>query len=144
MDLQEPHNKMSKSAASDTGLISIFEDPKAITKKIKRAVTDSDAEVRYDPEEKPGVSNLLEILAASTGSTPEAEAERYERYGDLKGAVAEAVVEMLTPIRERYEELVDDPAELDRQLAVGAERARSVASRTLDRARRAMGFLPAA
>ncbi|MEM8904999.1 MAG: tryptophan--tRNA ligase [Actinomycetota bacterium] len=142
MDLQEPTNKMSKSAESDAGLIPVFEDPAVITKKIKRAVTDSDAEVRYDPAAKPGVSNLLEILAAVTGSTPEAEAGRHERYGDLKGAVAEAVVDLLTPVRERYEELVADPAELDRQLAIGADKARAVASGTLARARAAMGFLP--
>ncbi|MEO1064888.1 MAG: tryptophan--tRNA ligase [Actinomycetota bacterium] len=142
MDLQEPTNKMSKSSESDAGLIRIFEDEKTLVKKIKRAVTDSDNEVRYDSAEKPGVSNLLEILAAATGSTPEAEAERFDRYGDLKGAVADAVVELLTPVRERYEELVADPAELDRQLAIGADKARSVAAPTLARARTAMGFLP--
>lgn len=143
MDLQDPASKMSKSASSDSGLLLLFEAPSAIAKKLKRAVTDSDTEVRYAPDDKPGVSNLLEILAAINGSEPAQEADRYERYGDLKAAAADAVVDLVTPMQARYSELVGDPAELDRVLAVGADKARAVASVTLDRARRAMGLLPA-
>ncbi|MEM9037600.1 MAG: tryptophan--tRNA ligase [Actinomycetota bacterium] len=143
MDLQDPASKMSKSAGSDNGLILLFEEPSSIAKKLKRAVTDSDSEVRYDPDGKPGVSNLLEILAAVSGTTPGDEAGKYERYGDLKTAAADAVVELVSPMQERYAELVADPAELDRLLATGAHKARAVAAVTVDRARRAMGFLPA-
>jgi tryptophanyl-tRNA synthetase len=143
MDLQDPTSKMSKSAGTDAGLISMLDDPATILKKFKRAVTDSDGEVRFDREAKPGVSNLLEILAASTDRTPTDVAADYTQYGPLKTDTGEAVVEMLRPIQVRYKELVDDRAELSSLLAKGAGKARAVASATLARAYDAIGFLPA-
>ena len=115
-------------------------------KKFKRAVTDSDTgadAVRYDRAEKPGVANLLEINAAVTGRTPQAVADDYEQYGRLKVDTGEAVLAVLDPIRTRYHELIDDPGELARLLRVGADKAREVASATLDRAHRNIGLLPA-
>ena len=108
----------------------MLDDPKVIERKIKRAVTDTDGEVRYDPEAKPGVSNLLSILAAATGGDPEALAERYAQYGPLKADTAEAVVELLRPVQERYAELAADPAETARILAAGADKARKIAGAT--------------
>jgi len=142
MDLQDPTSKMSKSARSDAGIVHLLEDPDSIARKFKRAVTDNDGEVRYDRASKPGVSNLLEILAAIEGSTPEGVAVRYSGYGALKSAVAEAVTETLGGIRARYHGLMGDPAELSRLLAIGTSRARTVATATLDRAHRAVGLLP--
>ena len=141
MDLQAPENKMSKSEDSPQGSISLLDEPAAIEKKLKRAVTDSDGEVRWDPAAKPGVSNLLSILGAATGRKPAEAAAGIERYGDLKAATAEAVVELLRPIQARYHELAADPAETARLLAVGADKASEVASATLDRARRNIGLL---
>ncbi len=143
MDLQDPTSKMSKSAAADTGLISMLEDPAAIMKKFKRAVTDSDTEVRFDRAEKPGISNLLEILAACTGETPQALATKYTQYGSLKVDTGEAVVETLRPIQARYHELMTDRGQLQSLLRIGADKARSVASATLARAQRSIGMLPA-
>ena len=143
MDLQNPTSKMSKSDESPQGTIRVLDDPAVIEKKVKRSVTDSDNEVRFDPAEKPGVSNLLSILGASTGQTPQQAAEGIERYGDLKAATAEALIEMLRPIQERYNELAADPAETTRLLAVGAGKARHVASATVGRAKTNMGLLPA-
>ncbi len=141
-DLQEPTAKMSKSAASDSGIVYLLDEPSAIIKKFKRAVTDSDGEVRFDRTEKPGISNLLEILAACTGRTPEQTAAGYTQYGPLKADAGEAVVEVLTPIQHRYRELMGDQAELSRLLRVGAEKARSVASATLARTYSNIGLLP--
>ena len=141
-DLQEPTAKMSKSAASDSGIVYLLDEPSAIIKKFKRAVTDSDGEVRFDRTEKPGISNLLEILAACTGRTPEQTAADYTQYGPLKADAGEAVVEVLTPIQHRYRELMGDPAELSRLLRVGADKARSVASATLARTYSNIGLLP--
>lgn len=143
MDLQDPTSKMSKSANSDSGLVYLMDDPKAISKKFKRAVTDSDSEVRFDREAKPGVSNLLEILAAATGRTPEECAAGYTQYGPLKTDTGDAVVALLEPIQARYTELMSDPAELSRLLRVGATKAREVAAATVERAYSAIGFLPA-
>ena len=143
MDLQEPTSKMSKSSAGDAGLIYLYEDPAAIIKKFKRAVTDSDSEVRYDRDAKPGVSNLLDILSACTGDAAEVLAEKYSQYGPLKSDTGEAVVEMLRPIQDRYRELISDKGELASLLRRGAAKARAVASATLDRAYQAIGFLPA-
>jgi tryptophanyl-tRNA synthetase len=140
MDLQEPTRKMSKSVDSPQGTVLILDPPATITKKIKRAVTDNDGEVRYDPAAKPGVANLLEILGALTGSAPVEVAERYDQYGPLKADVAEAVVEALGPFQARYAELSADPAEVDRIIARGADKARAIASVTLDRAYRAIGL----
>ena len=141
-DLQEPTAKMSKSAASDSGIVYLLDEPSAIIKKFKRAVTDSDGEVRFDRTEKPGISNLLEILAACTGRTPEQTAAGYTQYGPLKADAGEAVVEVLTPIQHRYRELMGDQAELSRLLRVGADKARSVASATLARTYGNIGLLP--
>jgi tryptophanyl-tRNA synthetase len=142
MDLQEPTRKMSKSIDSPQGTVLMLDDPKDIEKKFKRAVTDNDAEVRYDPAAKPGVSNLLGILAAATGGDPEALAAQYSQYGPLKADAAAAVIEALRPVQQRYHELVDDPAALAEVVAKGADKARSVATGTLARAREAVGLLP--
>ncbi len=141
MDLQEPTSKMSKSGDSDAGCVFMLDTPAAIEKKFKRAVTDSENEVRYDIASKPGVSNLLDILSAATGGDRERLAEEHSQYGPLKTDTAAAVIELLQPIQERHRELMADPAELSRLLGLGAERARSVASDTLERVHRSIGLL---
>lgn len=143
-DLQNPTAKMSKSAESPNGLINVLDEPKLIAKRIKSAVTDTGTVIAYDKENQPGVSNLLDILAAVTErSVPQLVAEfEGKMYGHLKVAVADAVVERLTPIRERTLELLDDPAELDRLLLTGANKAREVASRTVADVYEKVGFLP--
>jgi len=141
MDLQHPDQKMSKSEDSPQGTILVLDEPIDIERKLKRAVTDSENEVRFDPASKPGVSNLLSILGASTGQSPIEAAVGIERYGDLKTATTEAVVEMLRPIQTRYRELASDPAETGRLLSRGADKAREVASATLARARNNTGLL---
>jgi len=143
MDLLNPTSKMSKSGEEDTGVIYLLDDPAKIEKKFKRAVTDSETEVVFDRERKPGVSNLLEILAAATGTTPQKAAETYTRYGDLKAASAQAVIAMLEPIQARYFELLNDQGELMSLLHKGNARAKEVASKTLSRAQKAIGFLSA-
>lgn len=143
MDLQDPTSKMSKSAATDAGCIMMLDAPSVIMKKFKRAVTDSDSEVRYDVAEKPGVSSLLDILAAATGRTVQDVAAGYSQYGPLKNDTGEAVVALLEPIQQRYAELIADRGELARLLNIGGERARTVASATLSRAYDAIGLLPA-
>jgi len=142
MDLQEPTRKMSKSIESPQGTVLMLDDPKDIERKFKRAVTDNDAEVRYDPAAKPGVSNLLGILAAATGGDPEALAGQYSQYGPLKADTAAAVIEALRPVQQRYHELIDDPSATAEVVAKGADKARSVAAGTLARAREAVGLLP--
>ena len=142
-DLQEPTAKMSKSSSSDSGIVYLNDDPSTIMKKFKRAVTDSDAEVRFDRENKPGVSNLLEILAACTSRTPEDVATDYTQYGPLKNDAGEAVVALLEPVQRRYRDLMSDRAELTRLLRNGASKAREVASSTLKRAYDNIGILPA-
>lgn len=143
-DLQNPGSKMSKSGESPAGILWLMDDDKALTKKIKSAVTDSEGIVRYDAASKPGVSNLLSILAIVTGRTVADVEGDFDglQYGALKGAVAEAVVEAFRPIRERTLELLDDPAELDRLLAINAGRAEEIADATLRRVYDAVGFLP--
>jgi tryptophanyl-tRNA synthetase len=143
-DLQHPTAKMSKSADSPQGTILVLDEPKAIAKKVKSAVTDSDTAVRFDVEAKPGISNLLSLLSVATGRPiPDLEAEYgTSGYGTFKGAVAEALVEFLRPTRERYQELAADPAELARLLAVGASRAGAIADATMARVRAATGLLP--
>jgi len=143
MDLQDPTSKMSKSSDSDAGCIMMLDEPKAIMKKFKRAVTDSDTDVYYDVKAKPGVSGLLDILAAATDSTAESLAAQYSQYGPLKADTGDAVVAMLEPIQARYRELIDDKAELGRLLRVGSDRARPVAARTLTRVYDAIGLVPA-
>ncbi|WP_419931594.1 tryptophan--tRNA ligase [Candidatus Poriferisodalis sp.] len=142
MDLQNPTSKMSKSAESPQGSVGIFDDPAGIARKFARAVTDSESEVRYDPETKPGVSNLLSILGAATGRSPVDAAAGYSQYGALKSDTADAVVAMLEPIAAKKAELDADPAELARIIAAGADKAEAVACETLARAKEAMGFLP--
>ncbi|MBI4884557.1 MAG: tryptophan--tRNA ligase [Actinobacteria bacterium] len=143
MDLQDPTAKMSKSTGSDAGLVNLLDDPAEIARKFKRAMTDSDGEVRFDRASKPGVSNLLEILAACVGEPPESLATRYTQYGPLKTDAGEAVVELLRPIQARYHELMGDRGELQALLRKGADKARAVASVTLARAQSAVGMLPA-
>jgi tryptophanyl-tRNA synthetase len=141
MDLQHPENKMSKSVDSPLGTVGILDDPADIVRKVKRAVTDTGTTVEHDREKKPGVSNLLELLAAATGETPEAVAARYDAYGPLKRDVAEALVALLAPVRQRAAELRADLGEVERILSLGAARAQEVAAVTYTRAARAMGLL---
>ncbi|WP_336652293.1 MULTISPECIES: tryptophan--tRNA ligase [unclassified Leucobacter] len=133
-DLQEPTAKMSKSAESEAGLIKVLDPANVTKKKIMRAVTDADGEVRFDREAKPGVSNLLTIYSVLSGRTIDSVVDEYagRGYGDLKKGLVEVVEESLAPVRNRTEELLADPAELDRLLAGAAERANEVANRTLD------------
>lgn len=140
-DLQNPTKKMSKSSGDEQGTIWLLDPPNVIEKKIKRAVTDTDGEVRYDPENKAGVSNLLELLSIATGESPSELAGNYTQYGPLKADTAAAVVEMVRPVQERFLELADDPAFTLGALAAGAEHAREIASRTLDRAKSNIGLL---
>lgn len=142
-DLQEPTAKMSKSASSPAGIIEMLDEPKASAKKIRSAVTDSEAEVRFDPEAKPGVSNLLTIFSALTGTGVQDLAASYDGkgYGDLKADLADAVVSFVTPFRERTLELLDDQAHLSDVLKQGAERAREVASATLRDVYQRVGFV---
>jgi tryptophanyl-tRNA synthetase len=141
MDLQHPTNKMSKSADSPQGTVGMFDPPDVIARKVKRAVTDTDGEVRYDPATKPGVSNLLEILASLLDESPAAVAGRFDAYGPLKDACADAVIEALAPIRARRDELAADPAAVRGLLAAGADRARETAAATYARAAAAVGLL---
>jgi tryptophanyl-tRNA synthetase len=141
MDLQNPAVKMSKSAGGDAGLVYLLDEPAVIERKFKRAVTDSGSDVVYDRDTKPGVANLLEILAAATGTTPSAAARGYAQYGTLKSDTGAAVVAMLAPIRARYAELMADRTELSRLVRRGDDRAESVAAATLARAHRAIGLL---
>ncbi|MDQ2748994.1 MAG: tryptophan--tRNA ligase [Actinomycetota bacterium] len=142
LDLQDPSSKMSKSLG-EAGTINLLDDPSAVAKKIKRAVTDTDTAVRFDPEGKPGVSNLLTILAAMTErSVPDVTADfDGQGYGALKSAVADATVAFVEPFAKRTNDLLADPAELDRILAEGAERARAVAAVTVAAAYERVGFL---
>lgn len=142
MDLQDPTSKMSKSAATDNGLVYLLDDNTTIEKKFKRAVTDSDGIVAYDRANKPGVSNLLDILSAATGTPAEQLAEQYSQYGPLKKDTGDAVIALIDPIRTRYFELMNDKGELARLLKIGNQRAREVAAQTLDRAHRAIGLMP--
>jgi tryptophanyl-tRNA synthetase len=143
MDLQHPERKMSKSVDSPLGTVGVLDDPAEIDRKVRKAVTDTEAEVRYDPEAKPGVSNLLVLLAAATDRRPEDVAGEYRRYGDLKRDVSEALVALLRPVRERHVDLSADPAAVHEVLARGAARAREVAGVTYARAAAATGLLPA-
>jgi tryptophanyl-tRNA synthetase len=141
MDLQEPGNKMSTTGGTAQGTVLISDPPDVIRKKFKTAVTDSGSEIRRAPD-KPGVTNLIEIMSVATGEQPEAIEARYggEGYGRFKEDVAEAVVGLLEPVRARYEELRADPAELERLLALGAEKARAAAGPTLSAMYERMGF----
>ena len=142
MSLQDPTQKMSKSDPNPNGYVAIMDDPSVILKKFKRAVTDSDGLIQFDPVNKPGVSNLLAIYTTFTGKTlPEAEAEfEGKGYGHLKTAVADAVIEELTPIQNEFKRLVSDEAYIRRIMEDGAEQARIAAAATLAKAYHAMGF----
>jgi tryptophanyl-tRNA synthetase len=143
MDLQDPASKMSTSYGTEAGLIYIDDEPGDVIRKLKRAETDSGREI-VRSEDKPGITNLIEILAVARGIEP-GQVERDfegEGYGAFKQAVGEAVVELLTPVRERYGELRQDPAGLERTLAEGAERAREIASLTMTEVRQVMGIGP--
>ena len=142
-DLQEPTAKMSKSAQDPKGLVNLMDEPGVIAKKIKSAVTDTDGEIRFDREAKPGVSNLIGIYSAITGESIEAFAASLQGqgYGALKTAVADAVVAALDPIRLRAQELLADPAELDRLLAKGAAKANQIAEHTLSDVYDKLGFV---
>ncbi|MGX1775012.1 tryptophan--tRNA ligase [Nocardia brasiliensis] len=142
-DLQDPTAKMSKSASSDAGLINLLDDPKITAKKVRSAVTDTEREIRYDVEHKPGVSNLLVILSSVTG-TPIVTLEKDyagKGYGDLKADVADALVEFVTPLQAKVQEYLSDQGELDRILAAGAERAREIAGNTLAQVYDRVGLL---
>jgi tryptophanyl-tRNA synthetase len=143
MDLQEPSNKMSTTGGTAQGTVLVLDEPDVIRKKFKTAVTDSGREIRYAPDEKPGVSNLIEILSVATGR-PIPEVERaYDGggYGDLKGDVGEAVVELVRPMQVAYRELRSDEGELRRLLQVGAEKARTTSAPTLEQMYERMGFV---
>jgi tryptophanyl-tRNA synthetase len=144
-DLQDPVIKMSKSASSPQGIIDVLEEPGAIRKKIMRAVTDADGEVRADDAAKPGVTNLLRIFSALSGESIPSLERRYagRGYGDLKKDLAQVVTDALGPIRERTAKLLADEAELDKLLAVGASRAGAIARQTMTTVRDRVGFLPA-
>ncbi|ALO09206.1 Tryptophanyl-tRNA synthetase [Streptomyces venezuelae] len=143
MDLQDPTSKMGKSHANGAGIVYLLDDAETVRRKIMRAVTDSGRDVEYDREGRPGVANLLDLMAAATGGNPEALAGVYQSYGALKKDTADAVVELLRPLRERHAELAADQGHVDQVLRDGAERARGVARPLVDRAYRAIGLLPA-
>ena len=145
MDLQEPENKMSTTGGTLQGTVLIADPPDVVRKKVKTAVTDSGRDVRYDRTKKPGISNLIEIMSVATGEPIDAIETRYdgEGYGRFKEDVAEAVVGLLTPIRERCEELRSDEPELRRLLARGAEKAANASRPTLERMYERMGFVRA-
>jgi tryptophanyl-tRNA synthetase len=143
-DLQEPTAKMSKSASTMAGVIDLLDEPKVTAKKIRSAVTDTERDIRYDVEAKPGVSNLLSIHSALSGRSVEELEKDYsgKGYGDLKGDLAGVAADVLTPFRERALAYLEDPAALDDVLAAGADRARAVASATLEQVYDRVGFLP--
>ncbi|MFC9551038.1 tryptophan--tRNA ligase [Rhodococcus sp. NPDC056960] len=142
-DLQDPTSKMSKSGPSPAGLINLLDDPKVSAKKIKSAVTDNEREIRYDPQAKPGVSNLLTIQSALSGTPVETLVAGYEGkgYGDLKTDTADVLAEFVTPLKAKVEGYLSDEAELDRVIAAGAHRAREVSSQTLAAVYEKVGFL---
>jgi tryptophanyl-tRNA synthetase len=142
-DLQDPERKMSTTGGSEQGTVYVLDEPDVIRRKFKRAVADSGREI-VRREDKPGISNLIEIMAAARGAAPEEIEREFEGsgYGDFKTGVAEAVIDWLTPVRDRYHELRGDEAELERSLEVGAGKARAIASQTLLDVRKAMGVGP--
>ena len=140
MDLQDPTRKMSKSVSSPLGKLDIFDSPADIEKKIKKAVTDTDGEMRYDWETKPGLSNLIDIYAAFSAESPKSVAAKFERYGDFKTELAALVVESLAPVAQRYSELMADPGELENLMRKGAQKASHVSEAVYNRAASAMGL----
>jgi tryptophanyl-tRNA synthetase len=142
MDLSSPTEKMSKSTSSAAGALRLLDEPDLLRRKIMRAVTDAGTTVTYDPEHAPGVANLLDILAGCTGAQPHHLAAQFDRYGELKRAVADAVVDTLGPIRERYLQLTAQPDHVRGVLRAGAERAREQAGDKVRQAKSAIGLLP--
>ena len=142
MDLQHPERKMSKSDDSPLGTVGLLDAPEDIERKVRRAVTDAESDVIYDPATRRGLANLLDLLAASTGGDPAQLATRYTRYGDLKRDLAEALIELLRPVRERTAELQADRGAVERVLAAGADKAHAVAAVTYAQAAEAIGLLP--
>ena len=142
MDLQHPERKMSKTIDSPLGTIGLLDTEEEITRKVRKAVTDTDGAMRYDRAAKPGLANLLDLLAAATGRTPQDVAAGYERYGDLKKDVAAALSDLLRPVRERRAELEADLPYVEGVLRAGAARAHEVAAATYARAADAIGLLP--
>jgi tryptophanyl-tRNA synthetase len=142
MDLSSPTEKMSKSTSAAAGALRLLDEPDLLRRKIMRAVTDGGTTVTYDPDHAPGVANLLDILAGCTGAQPHHLAARFDRYGELKRAVADAVVDILAPIRERYLQLTARPEHVRGVLRAGAERAREKASDKVRQAQSAIGLLP--
>ena len=144
MDLQDPTKKMSKSFGTEQGKILLLDDADTIRRKIKRAVADSGREVRHDFEEKPGVSNLIELMTVATGESVQEVEARFDGqgYGDFKESLGDALVELIEPIQARYRELRSDPAELGRLLSVGAGKAREASAPTLEAMYERMGFAP--
>jgi len=141
MDLQHPERKMSKSVESPLGTVTILDTAEEITQKVRKAVTDTDGEVRYDPDAKPGLSNLIELLASATGRSIDQVVGSYDRYGPLKADTAQALIDALAPVKERYETLTEDPIAIATLLEKGAGKAVAVASGTLRRAKEAIGLL---
>lgn len=141
MDLSNPNKKMSKSSESKAGTLFILDSHDDIAKKISRAVTDTDNQVRYDPQNKPGVSNLIELLAAAIGQLPADVAEKFSLYGELKKATTDAVISMLDPVQKRYIELIEDPKAIRDILKMGADKARAASSATLRSAKENIGLL---
>jgi tryptophanyl-tRNA synthetase len=142
-DLQEPTRKMSTTGGSEQGTVLVLDEPDVVRRKFRRAVTDSGTDI-VRADDKPGITNLIEIAAVARATTPEAVEGEFadSRYGDFKVAVAEAVVDYLAPVRERYQAIRSDEAELERTLAEGAEKARAIASEVVDDVRQAMGVGP--
>ena len=144
MSLQEPNAKMSKSDENENAVVTMFDDKDAILRKFKRAVTDSDTEIRFDKENKPGVSNLLTIYSAFSGETIQKAEERFagKGYGEFKIAVAESVIEAISPIQSEQKRLAADKAYLENILKEGSEKAERIANRTLQKVYKKVGFIP--
>ena len=142
MNLQEPTVKMSKSRGAESGTVLMLDPPETVRRKVKTAVTDSGSEVRYDPAEKPGISNLIELMTVVTGDSIQDVEARYDGsgYGNFKGEVADAIVALLEPIQARYREVRGDPVELQRLLQAGAEKARALSAPTLAVMYERLGF----
>jgi len=140
MDFQDPNRKMSKSLASPLGTVYMFDSPAEIEKKVAKAVTDTDGEMRFDWDDKPGLSNLLEIYSSLSGESPEEVAGRYTRYGELKTDLAALLIADLAPLRERYEELMSSPEDLQKLAIQGSEKASILAGSVYRRAAAAMGL----
>jgi tryptophanyl-tRNA synthetase len=141
-DLRDPTSKMGKTGSDGAGVLFLRDTPDVLAAKIRRAVTDTDPELSFDPASRPGVANLAVLLAALTGTTPQAALDGLTGAAQLKAAVADAVIDTLTPIQTRYHQLIADPAELNRRLAAGRDHVSPIAAQTVRSARDAIGLLP--